>query len=76
MTLIIETPPNLISERSYIFSVLLGDFLGLSWKHEVSERKDIKIYSLDDPEELILPDVFFSMSESNWLKKSSLPSTP
>lgn len=76
MPLIVETPPNFSPERTYILSVILEEFLGLRWRHQVAQRKNIKIFLLGEEGELILPDTFFSVPESLWLTKSSLPSQP
>lgn len=58
LTLII--PGNFLPERTYIIEVLLGEFLGLDYKIEISDAAvDYKII-LENKKELVIKDGFFS----------------
>ena len=76
--LIIETSNSFLAERSYMFSVLLEEFLGLKWEHKFSDNHNngIKIFIDGYEQSLFLDDTFFSMPLENWLKKNSLPVQP
>ena len=43
MTLVVEAPPAYEPERRYVLDVVLGDWLGLDWRLEVSDRSDVRI---------------------------------
>lgn len=76
MTLIVEGVDSRMLEREYILSILLGEFLGVSWRYECSERCDVRIALAGEAGEIRLPDVLFSVPESEWLTESSMPSRP
>ena len=61
MTFVVDVPPNRESERRYILDVVLGDWLGLSWRMRVQERRDVRISAGDGVNErcLTMPDVLF-----------------
>lgn len=73
--LIVKHPAGYMPERKYVLRVLLGDFLGLTWRHEASDvDSSICIQRDGQPGEIRLPDVFFRQPESQWLSEESLPS--
>ncbi len=76
MRLTVETPPSRPSERKYILSVLVRDFLGLDWHHVVSDRDDIRISIAGEPGAVKHPDVLFSVPEADWCHERSLPDEP
>jgi hypothetical protein len=74
----IRHPPTYPSERRYIYDVLLRDFLGLEYRAEVEDRRDVRI-TVDGSSpvrELILIDVLFQTPTGKWLKPTSLPRRP
>lgn len=77
-TLLIEHPPGYEPERRYIFDVLLGEFLGLSYQTQVGEGTDVRITLAGDQDDrcLTLPDVLFQTAQADWLAPQSLPATP
>jgi hypothetical protein len=77
MTLVVEAPAPHEPERRYILDVVLADWLGLDWRLEVRERRDVAIALEGDAEgRLVLPDTFFSAPEESWLEPRSLPAAP
>jgi len=78
VTFVVDVPPNRESERRYILDVVLGDWLGLSWRMRVQERRDVRISAGDGVNErcLTMPDVLFDACGPAWLSMASLPSTP
>ncbi|MEJ5363542.1 MAG: polysaccharide deacetylase family protein [Desulfosoma sp.] len=75
--LIVRTPESCLSERTYIFGVVLGEFLGLTWRLETdTEAKNTTIRLPGQPGEIVLPETFFPMCEHLWLKQASLPARP
>ncbi|MBK5940052.1 hypothetical protein CCR96_12550, partial [Halochromatium roseum] len=72
----IQTPPGCETERAYILSVLLDDWLGLPYRLTQAARDDVCIRLTDQPGELRLPDHFFSQfreAPEAWLSDASLP---
>lgn len=76
MILIIETPDTLLPERDYIMSVVLGEFLGIPWRHVIKDRSDVRITISGYDLEVKLPDILFQTTGKNWLSPKSLPSQP
>lgn len=76
MRLLIQTPAWYAVERDYILGVLLGDFLGLSWRREGAERQDVRITLDGLPGEIRLPDILFSVADADWLAEASMPRRP
>ncbi len=73
MTLLVEAPPALEPERRYILDVVLADWLGLGWRLDVQERRDVRI-ALDGDDDgrcITLPDVLFATPA--WLEAASMP---
>jgi hypothetical protein len=71
----IQTPKSYEPERRYILSVMLSEFLGLTYQFQPEERRDVRI-TTGDEKELILADGLFSVPEEHWLKPASLPKLP
>ncbi|OKY73761.1 MAG: MarR family transcriptional regulator [Desulfobulbaceae bacterium DB1] len=76
MFLIVEMASSHTAERDYILGVLLGEFLGLPWRREDSDRTDVRITLSGHPGEIRMPDCLLSVSEMDWLKPSSMPKLP
>lgn len=76
MTLIIETPSSRTPERGYILQVLLGDFLGLEWRHQPVAGSYTRITLTHCPGEVLLPDTLFSVPDEQWLTPDSMPERP
>lgn len=73
----VTVPDNFFAERQYIADVILKEFLGLDYDIEqVADAKTVKISNNENTKEIIFPDVFFSMDESDWLKERSFPKEP
>jgi hypothetical protein len=71
----IEAPNNYQSERSYIFSVIFAEFLGLEINVDFTGRQNILI-KVDENREIIVADGLFATPLADWLKASSLPQQP
>jgi peptidoglycan/xylan/chitin deacetylase (PgdA/CDA1 family) len=78
LSLIVTHPPGRELERRYACDVVLRDWLGLDWRAELANRRDVRITVADDPEgrALHLPDVFFQCAAAAWLTPESLPAQP
>lgn len=76
MTLLVEMPDTRTAERDYILGVLLGDFLGLSWRRVPSERRDVRITLDEQPGEICLPDTLLCVPDADWLTEASTPLRP
>ncbi len=78
MLLRISHPPTHLEERAYIFDVLFRQFLGVSFIAEANGQKEVRITMDGDEQkkELLLADVFFSHSETDWLSPDTLPEQP
>jgi hypothetical protein len=76
MILVVQTPRSHAPERDYILDVLLGDFLGLPWRRVSDERRDVRITLADQPGEICLPDMLFSVPDTDWLAEASMPRRP
>jgi hypothetical protein len=78
MTLVVEAPARREPERRYVMDVVLADRLGLAWRFEASERRDVRI-TLDGDASgacVLLPDVLLAVPEERWLAPGSLPASP
>lgn len=62
--------------RRYVCAVVLGDWFGLPWRHEVDARTDVAISLEGGLGELRLPDLLLGIPESDWLAPASLPRLP
>lgn len=77
MTLLVETPVSRPVEREYILRVILGKFLGLDWVHRPSQRPDVRLSLLGQPNRAItMPDCILDTPTSEWLASPSLPDLP
>lgn len=79
MTLLVRHPPNNLAERSYIYHVILGEFLGLDWKGIVEERSDVCIELQGihrSRRRLVIADDFLLLAPKLWLHPDSLPREP
>ena len=74
MRLRVQHPKHCFSEYGYIFSVLIGEFLGLEYEAQPWEEDTVRISSGD--RFLELPDVFFKCASANWLHQKSMPAQP
>lgn len=77
--LLIEHPPGYESERTYIYDVMFGEFLGISYRMKVgAEPKRVVITARGDPSEkrLIVDDTLFGTQSYEWLTPHSLPRQP
>jgi peptidoglycan/xylan/chitin deacetylase (PgdA/CDA1 family) len=74
--LIIQTPANRLTERTYILSVLLGEFLGLAFQIQPGDGNRVVIGMADSEQTLELADHFFAQPQATWLKLNSLPVQP
>ena len=75
MTLVVEAPAAYEPERRYVLDVVLGDWLGLDWRLEVTERSDVRI-TADGDEFVVLPEVLFATPSDAWLTRACLPRRP
>jgi peptidoglycan/xylan/chitin deacetylase (PgdA/CDA1 family) len=71
----IEAPNNYQPERSYIFSVIFAEFLGLDINIDFTDRHNVLI-KVNDNRQIIIVDRLFDTPLSDWLKASSLPQQP
>lgn len=71
-------PPGYLSERQYIYDVLIREFLGFDYSIEVYDGKDVRITLQGDPlgKVLIISDILFQTPEEQWLTSASLPKQP
>jgi len=64
-------PFGCATELEWISSVILGEFLGLSFTVAMTDDRDYTIHHANHT--LTLPDAFFSRAADAWLKPSTLP---
>jgi hypothetical protein len=64
------------NEWSYIFSVVLGDILGLEWCIVGNTLEEDLVIFRDDSESKLYTPVCFFLKKTNWLDRSSLPILP
>jgi hypothetical protein len=78
MTLVVEAPDGHEPERRYILDVVLGDWLGLDWRLELGERRDVRVALQGDAAGrcVVMPDVLFGTPPGDWLTPASLPRAP
>ncbi|MFZ4856337.1 MAG: polysaccharide deacetylase family protein [Desulfuromonadaceae bacterium] len=72
----VQTSQNHGNVLDYVFGIVLGEFLGLEWRHETADVDSIRIRLAGHPSEIRMPNVFFGHSETQWLSESTLPSQP
>lgn len=73
--MLIYIPDSFDREKSYIINLFFNEFLGISVKIEQFKQKGI-IRIQGDNGYIEMPDVFFSISEEDWLTEGSLPVLP
>lgn len=74
--LIVHSSSDQASDRCYVFQVLIEDFLGLEWRHEVTEGDSFTISLEGQVGRICLPDIFFRKLGTHWLTADNLPSQP
>jgi len=74
----IQNPPTYLPERSYIYDVILHDFLGQDYRACPDEGQAVRIRLAEDPSgrELIMPDILFQTPKAKWLTEAALPKRP
>jgi hypothetical protein len=76
--LVVEVPAGYEPERRYILDVVLADRLGLPWRLEQRDGREVRI-GLDgdaDGRRVVMPDVLFATPPAAWLTRASLPPAP
>jgi uncharacterized protein DUF7033 len=78
VTLVVEAPAGYEPERRYILDVVLADRLGLPWRLEQRDGRDVRIGLEGDADghRVVMPDVLFATSPAAWLTRASLPPAP
>jgi Family of unknown function (DUF7033) len=78
VTLVVEAPAGYEPERRYILDVVLADRLGLEWRLEPRDGRDVRIRLDGDAGGrcVVLPDVLFAIQPGAWLTRASLPRAP
>ena len=73
--LVIKIPNNNLNERKYIIDILLGEFLGLKYKVTVDSYSDNWEIILENGNQLIIEDHFFSKfsKDLEYLKSVNIP---
>lgn len=71
----IQVPNNLLNERKYILSVILGEFLGLEYQIQVVDYSCDVMIAYGD-RHLVICDRFFGQYSECWLQPKSLPIQP
>ena len=77
--LLIEHPPTYEPERKYIYDVMFGEFLGITYQVRIGDDPCATIVSVcgdSSRERLVLHEVLFSTSRDKWLTEDSLPCQP
>lgn len=72
--LLVDAPSNYESERRYAADVVLGDFLGIPFDMQFTDRSDTLLSSAG--RELRVADGLFATLEGDWLRTASLPEHP
>ena len=76
MTLVVSVPPGRDPERRYAAHVLLGEFLGLDWRLQVEDRRDVRLAFDNEPAKVVYEDGLFAHGDDDWLTAASLPAKP
>ena len=71
-------PPGYSGERRYVFAVMLGEFLGVTFEAVEEDRQDVLISARSggSPGELRIADALFRTAPGEWLTAESLPQLP
>lgn len=76
-SLIIKTSGSYLSERSYIIDLVIKQWLGLKFEHQIWEETYSQIMVTEDNGfSLSISDTFFQTPKEVWLTAHSLPKTP
>jgi hypothetical protein len=76
--LVVRQPGTHPDERAYVLDVVLGEFLGLSWRSAPGGPGQVEIVSQDDPDgpRLTVADCLLATPDSDWLTARSMPPRP
>jgi hypothetical protein len=69
-------PSSLRHERSYAATIVLSHHLGVDFQLIPGAREDWLLKTEGDPQQLSMPDSFFSHALEEWLQPASLPKQP
>lgn len=77
--LLIEHPPTYEPERGYIYDVMFGEFLDITYQARIGDdprTTAISVCGDSSRKRLVLHDVLFSTPHEKWLTEDSLPRQP
>ena len=75
--LIIKTPGSYLAERKYIMNLIIKQWLGLEYEHQIWEKTYLQITENNGKKlSLNIVDTFFQTPEELWLTAKSLPVRP
>ncbi len=77
--LLIEHPPTYEPERAYIYDVVFGEFLGLSYHAQVGDDPDLTVISVRSDstgKRLMIHEELLTTTPDKWLTEESLPHQP
>jgi len=77
--LLITHPPTYEPERRYVYDVMFGEFLGVSYREMIGDDLDTTEISLcgdSSGKRLILHEALFTIARDKWLTEDSLPRQP
>lgn len=74
----IHTPGNRAAERRYVFDVVFTEWLGLDYDLVLDNGSNVRVSLAGDPHGscITFPDIFFAVSDEDWLTLRSLPGRP
>ena len=74
---LVKVPTSYEAEHNYIVTLIFSEFLGFDVEVQLSNRQNIKIYSTNSPDRvLIIADKLFAIPSLQWLQPDSLPKQP
>lgn len=78
MTLLVRVPDTYLTERRYVFDLVLTEWFGLEYELIADESSGVAISLRGDESrsELRLPDVLFATPRQKWLTERSTPERP
>ncbi len=76
VNIIVRHPANRVAERNYIYDVVFGEFLGLSYSMIPEQRADVSITCGEMAGTLTIADVLLQIPHEDWLRPNSLPALP